>query len=46
MSGEYRGLDAQKCVNGRKRTFVVDTQGRLWLADVDAELMAPWPFRL
>lgn len=36
MSGEYRGMDAHKRVNGRKRTFVVDTQGRLWLADVDA----------
>jgi len=36
MSGEYRGVDAHKRVNGRKRTFVVDTQGRLWLADVDA----------
>ena len=36
MSCEYRGLDAHKRVNGRKRTFVVDTQGRLWLADVDA----------
>ncbi|GAB3570566.1 hypothetical protein GCM10027578_27030 [Spirosoma luteolum] len=29
-------MDAHKRVNGRKRTFVVDTQGRLWLADVDA----------
>ena len=31
-----RGLDPNKRVNGRKRTFVVDTQGRLWVADVDA----------
>ncbi len=36
MSGEYRGMDAHKRVNGRKRTFVVDTQGRLWLVDVNA----------
>lgn len=34
--GEWRGLDANKKVNGRKRTFVVDTQGRLWVVDVDA----------
>lgn len=27
--GEYRGLDANKRVNGRKRQLVVDTQGRL-----------------
>lgn len=27
--GEWRGLDANKKVNGHKRTFVVDTQGRL-----------------
>ena len=32
----YRGIDLHKRVNGRKRTFVVDTQGRLWLAAVDA----------
>lgn len=36
MSGEHRGLDAHKRVNGRKRTFVVDTQGRLWVVDVGA----------
>lgn len=36
MICEYRGLDANKKVNGRKRTFVVDTQGRLWVADVEA----------
>lgn len=36
MSCEYRGMDAHKRVNGRKRTFVVDTQGRLWFVDVDA----------
>ena len=34
--GELRGLDANKKVNGRKGTFVVDTQGRLWAADVAA----------
>ncbi|WP_288427753.1 IS5 family transposase [uncultured Spirosoma sp.] len=33
---EHRGSDAHKLVNGRKRTYVVDTQGRLWVADVDA----------
>ena len=32
LACEYRGLDAYKRVNGRKRQFVVDTQGRLWLA--------------
>lgn len=36
MSGKYRGIDAPKRVNVCKRTFVVDMQGRLWLADVDA----------
>lgn len=36
MIGEWRGLDAHKKVNGRKRTFVVDTQGRLWVANVAA----------
>ena len=36
MVCEFRGSDAHKLVNGRKRTFVVDTQGRLWVADVDA----------
>jgi transposase len=36
MIGELRGLDANKKINGRKRTFVVDTQGRLWVAHVDA----------
>ncbi|RIV17150.1 IS5 family transposase [Fibrisoma montanum] len=29
---EYRGMDAHKRVNGRKRQFLVDTSGRLWLA--------------
>ena len=33
---EYRGLDANKRVNGRKRQLAVDTQGRLWAADVHA----------
>lgn len=32
LACEYRGLDAYKRVNGRKRQFLVDTQGRLWLA--------------
>lgn len=34
MICEYRGTDANKRVNGRKRQFVIDTQGRLWLAAV------------
>ena len=33
---EFRGIDANKRVNGRKRQFVVDTQRRLWAADVHA----------
>ncbi|GAB3897224.1 transposase [Spirosoma agri] len=36
MICEYRGIDANKRVNGRKRQFVVDTQGRLWIAAVHA----------
>lgn len=32
----YRGTYAHKRVNGPKRTFIVDAQGRLWIADVDA----------
>lgn len=33
---EFRGVDGNKRVNGRKRQFIVDTQGRLWAADVHA----------
>ena len=29
MLDECRGIDAHKRINGRKRTFIVDTQGRL-----------------
>jgi transposase len=36
MIDSYRGTDPHKRVNGCKRTFVVDTQGRLWATDVDA----------
>jgi transposase len=36
MICEYRGFDAYKRVNGRKRQLVVDTQGRLWAAHVHA----------
>lgn len=36
MIYENRGLDPYKRVNGRKRQFVVDTGGRLWLAYVHA----------
>ena len=43
MIWEDRGLDAHKRVNGRKRTLVVDTQGRLWLAAVHAANKADGP---
>lgn len=43
MIGEYRGTDANKRVNGRKRQFIVDTQGRLWVADVHAANQADGP---
>lgn len=36
MIYEYRGLDAHKLVNGRKRQLLVDTGGRLWAAEVHA----------
>lgn len=41
MIYEHRGIDTHKLVNagppgGHKLTFIVDTQGRLWVADVDA----------
>jgi len=39
----YRGTDPHKRVNGRKRTFIVDTQGRLWLVNVDAANQADGP---
>jgi transposase len=43
MIWEDRGMDANKRVNGRKRQFVVDTQGRLWLADVHPANQADGP---
>ena len=43
MICEYRGLDTHKRVNGRKRQFVVDTKGRLWVADVHAANQAEGP---
>lgn len=43
MICEYRGFDANKRVNGRKRQYVVDTQGRLWLAAVHAANQADGP---
>jgi transposase len=43
MIGEYRGTDAHKRVNGRKRQLVVDTQGRLWLAVVHPANQADGP---
>lgn len=36
-------MDANKRVNGRKRQFIVDTQGRLWLADVHSANRADGP---
>ncbi len=43
MICEYRGTDAHKRVNGRKRQLVVDTQGRLWMADVHPANQADGP---
>lgn len=43
MIYEYRGLDVNKRVNGRKREVVVDTDGRLWVADVHAANEAESP---
>ncbi len=43
MIWENRGIDANKRVNGRKRQFVVDTQGRLWMADVHSANRADGP---
>ncbi|WP_375444386.1 transposase [uncultured Fibrella sp.] len=31
-----RGFDRHKCINGRKRPLIVDTQGRIWLVGVHA----------
>ena len=46
MIGEYRGIDPNKRVNGRKREFVVDTDGRLWVAQVHAAHEAEGPAAL
>lgn len=43
MICQYRGLDTNKRVNGRKREFVVDTDGRLWVVDVHAANKAEGP---
>ena len=43
MICEYRGTDANKRVNGRKRQFAVDTRGRLWVVDVHAANQADGP---
>ena len=40
---EHRGIDANKRVNGRKSQFVVDTQGRLWIASVHSASQADGP---
>ncbi len=34
MICEHRGTDPHKRINGRQRQLVVDTQGRLWVAQV------------
>ncbi|WP_207509743.1 IS5 family transposase [Telluribacter humicola] len=46
MICEYRGLDAHKKINGRKREFLVDTCGRLWAVDVHAANEADGPSSL
>ncbi|QJW90825.1 IS5 family transposase [Spirosoma taeanense] len=43
MIGKERGLDPNKRVNGRKRQFIVDTEGRLWVAHVHAANEADGP---
>ena len=43
MTYEHRGLDTHKRVNGSKRQLVVDTQGRLWAAEVHAAHQADGP---
>lgn len=43
MIGEERGLDPNKRVNGRKRQFVVDTEGRLLVVHVHAANEADGP---
>ena len=36
MIRQDRGFDPHKCVNGRKRQLLVDTQRRIWVAGVHA----------
>jgi signal peptidase I len=43
MICEYRGMDVNKRVKGRKRDLVVDTDGRLWVVDVHAANEAEGP---
>ncbi len=43
MICEYRGLDVNKRVNGQKREFVVDTDGRLCVVDVHGANQAEGP---
>lgn len=40
MMGEDRGIDGNKRVNGRKREFLVDTDGRIWGVAVHAANIA------
>ena len=40
MIEKDRGIDGNKCVNGRKREYLVDTGGRLWVAVVHAANIA------
>ena len=46
MISEYRGMDVNKRVNGRKREFIVDTDGRFWVVDVYAANEAEGPATL
>lgn len=43
MIRQDRGFDAHKCVNGRKRQLLVDTQGRIWVAGVHAAQQGDGP---
>ncbi|WP_229374404.1 transposase [Fibrella rubiginis] len=43
MIWEDRGFDSHKCVNGRKRQLIVDTQGRIWVVGVHAAQQGDGP---
>ena len=40
---QNRGFDRHKCVNGRKRQLIVDTQGRIWVVGVHAAQQGDGP---